>query len=77
MSKKPPVKTKLTVPLSERVTLFRAEAAALIGVDIQTIDGWISSGVLRASNPSKKLGKRGRVLIRRASVDAMLDANPA
>jgi excisionase family DNA binding protein len=51
------------------LTVSRKDAAALLGVDIQTIDGLISSGKLRASRPVN------RVLIRVADIEAMLDAS--
>jgi hypothetical protein len=49
------------------LTVSRKDAAAMLGVDIQTIDGWISARVLRASKKGR------RVLIRVASIEAMLD----
>ncbi len=53
------------------VTVYRDQAAAMLGVDIQTIDGLITAKKLKAS----KIGRR--VLIRVAALEAMLDANPA
>jgi len=45
------------------------EAAAMLGFDIQTIDGLISAKKLRASKPNR------RVVIRVADLEAMLDAS--
>jgi excisionase family DNA binding protein len=65
MPKNPSAKSHPVMSL----TLSRKAAAEALGVDIQTIDGYISSGKLRAS----KLGTR--VLIRVRDVEAMLDAS--
>jgi excisionase family DNA binding protein len=67
MSKKSPVKTK-PAPVIKPLTVSRAEAAAMLGFNIQTIDSLISAKKLRAS----KIGRR--VVIRSASIEAMLDA---
>ncbi|WMT75064.1 helix-turn-helix domain-containing protein [Bradyrhizobium sp. Ash2021] len=73
MSKKSPLKkpARAIRPDVPKTTFGRAEAAASLGVDIQTIDSLISAKTLRAS----KLGRR--VLIRVADIEAMLTANPA
>ncbi len=70
MSKKLPVKIA-SKPTPPRLTYSRAEAAAALGVDKQTIDALISTDKLRASKPGRN------VLIRVADIEAMLDANPA
>jgi len=53
------------------LAVFREQAAAMIGVDIQTIDRLITGKKLKASRV------RRRVVVRVASIEAMLDANPA
>ena len=71
MTKKSPVKNArdVTVPYpSHPLTVSRAEAAATLGVNIQTVDGWIIAKALRASKPDGR-----RVLIRVADIEAMLD----
>jgi excisionase family DNA binding protein len=65
MPKNPPVQTK---PAVQKLTVSRDEAAAMLGVDIQTIDRAITDGKLRRS----KLGRR--VVIRTADIERMLDA---
>jgi hypothetical protein len=47
----------------------RAEAAAMLGLELQLIDGLISAKKLRASKPFR------RVLIRVADIERMLDAS--
>jgi excisionase family DNA binding protein len=59
-----------TLPV-QSLTLSRLEAAAAIGVDVQTIDRCIAAKKLRAS----RLGRR--VVVRVADLERMLDANPA
>ena len=53
------------------LAVSREQAAAMIGVDIQTIDRLITGKKLKASRV------RRRVVVRVASIEAMLDANPA
>jgi excisionase family DNA binding protein len=53
------------------LTLSRLEAAAAIGVDVQTIDRLITGKKLRAS----RIGRR--VVVRVVDIERMLDANPA
>jgi hypothetical protein len=50
-------------------TVSRSEAAAMLGLELQSIDGLISAKKLRASKPFR------RVLIRVADIEAMLDAS--
>jgi excisionase family DNA binding protein len=70
MSKKLKAKPAPAAPnLSGRAGLSRAEAAASIGCDVQTIDSMISTKTLRAS----RVGRR--VIIRPEAIKAMLDAN--
>ncbi len=54
-----------------KLTISRAEAAAAIGVDVQTIDRLITGNKLRAS----RIGRR--VVVRVVDIERMLDANPA
>jgi excisionase family DNA binding protein len=56
------------LPWRERLTIFREEAAAIVSVDVQTIDRAIAAKKLRAS----KLGRR--VLVRVSDIERMLDA---
>ena len=51
------------------LTISRNEAAALLGVDVQTIDRQIADKKLRAS----RIGRR--VVVRLAHLEKMLDAN--
>ncbi len=51
------------------LTVSRNEAAALLGVDVQTIDRQIADKKLRAS----KIGRR--VVVRLAHLEKMLDAS--
>ena len=67
MSKKPPVKS--SAPAINPLTVSRAEAAVMLGLELQSIDGLISSKKLRASKPFR------RVLIRVADIERMLDAS--
>jgi hypothetical protein len=67
--KKSPVKTKAIAPAIKPLTASRAEAAAMLGFDVQTIDVLISAGKLRASKPVR------RVVIRLADIERMLDAS--
>jgi hypothetical protein len=53
-------------------TYSRSEAARMLGVDIQTIDGLIASRQLRASRIGKPGSKRPRVAVRAASLEARL-----
>jgi excisionase family DNA binding protein len=56
-------------PAVSKLSVSRREAAAMLSIDIQTIDARIASGALKAS----KIGTR--VLIRVASLEALLDAS--
>ena len=60
-----------TPPVSaiKPLTVSRNEAAALLGVDVQTIDRQIAGKKLRAS----KIGRR--VVVRLAHLEKMLDAS--
>ena len=57
---------KLIAPTAEFVG--RLQAAALVGVNVQTIDLWIQKGQLRAFKPVR------RVLIRRTELLALVEA---
>ena len=59
------------VPGLAPLTVSRAQACSMLGIDLQTLDALISSRTLKAS----KLGRR--VLISMAALQEMLDANPA
>jgi excisionase family DNA binding protein len=71
MPKNPQIKTSTAprLPWRERLTIFREEAAAILSVDVQTIDRAIAAKKLRAS----KLGRR--VLVRVADIEMTLDAS--
>jgi hypothetical protein len=63
-------------PTVARLTYRRDEAAAALGVSVQTVDAWIGSGLLRASKPPGVSGKPGRyLLIRAADIETMLTAS--
>jgi excisionase family DNA binding protein len=53
---------------SPKLTVSRADAAAMLSVDVQTIDRLITAKKLRASKPNR------RVLVRVADIEKMLDA---
>ena len=59
--------------LAARLTVTRQEVAALLRRDVQSVDRLIADKLLMAS----RLPGHRAVLIRAASIEAMLDANPA
>lgn len=58
---------KSSVPLHDRITLSRLEAASLLGVNVRLIDHAVADGSL----PSIRHGKR--LLIRRIALDGWLE----
>jgi len=54
-------------PAAEAEYVGRLQAAALLGVNVQTIDAWIRSAKLRAYKPAR------RVLIKRAELVSLVE----
>jgi len=61
------------LPLIKPLVVSRKVAAALLGVDIQTVDGLISSGRLKASRLGKPGSLRPRIQISITSLERLLD----
>lgn len=59
--------------LSARELLTPAEAASILGSDVDTVRGWIRSGELMASDLRSRGAKKARYRIRRSDLDEFVE----